>query len=86
MSMVCSNWLRAGGDLSLKNMILFCLWILMYFGHLTNLVRFLTGWISPPTLWFLAALVKRDEPDPEDLAPADVTVFLTTFFGIFCKV
>jgi hypothetical protein len=31
-------------------------------------------------------LVKRDEPDPEDLAPADVTVFLTTFFGIFCKV
>lgn len=33
--------LRAGEALSLKNMIFFCLWIVMSFGHLTDLVRFL---------------------------------------------
>ena len=86
LSIVYWNWLRAGGDLSLKNIILFYLWILMYFGHLTNLVRFLTGWISPPTLKFLGDLAKRDEPVSLALAPADVTVFLTTFFGILSKV
>ena len=48
-----------GGTLSLLRRILFCLWSKMYLGHLTNLVKSLLGWMSPPTLKFLGLDSKR---------------------------
>ena len=73
-----------GGTLSLYMRILFCLWIRMYFGHLTKRVRSLFGWMSPPILKFLVLFLKRDalpEP-PVDVLPLDSTTFfpLTAFF------
>ena len=53
------NWAIIGGILILVSKILFCLWKAMYLGHLTNLVRFLLGWMLFPTLKFLGLDWKR---------------------------
>jgi hypothetical protein len=47
------------GTLSLVRRILFCLWKVMYLGHLTNLVKFLDGWMLLPSLKFLGLFSKR---------------------------
>lgn len=59
LSKARENWAISGGTLILVNKILFCLWKAIYLGHLTNLVRFLLGWILFPTLKFLGLLWKR---------------------------
>lgn len=53
------NWAIMAGTLILVSNILFCLWNAIYFGHLTNLVRFLLGWILLPTLKLRGLLWKR---------------------------
>ena len=50
LSSAFENWAISGGTLILVKRILFCLWKVIYLGHLTNLVRFLLGWILLPTL------------------------------------
>lgn len=42
------NWFRGGGTFSRWNNTAFCLWSLIYRGHLTNLLKSLFGWISWP--------------------------------------
>ena len=66
-----------GGTLRRCKRIRFCLWIRTYFGHLTNLVRSLTGWISPPILKFLGDFLKS-----EDFASFAVAFPTTTFFPL----
>ena len=56
LSRALENWAISGGTLILVKRILFCLWKVMYLGHLTNLVKFLLGWILLPTLKFLGLL------------------------------
>ena len=58
-SKALENWAIVDGTLSLVNKIRFCLWKVMYFGHLTNLVRFLLGWMSLPSLKFFGLFSKR---------------------------
>ena len=50
LSRALENWAMAGGTLILVKRILFCLWKVMYLGHLTKRVRFLVGWMLLPTL------------------------------------
>ena len=59
LSRALENWAMAGGTLILVRRILFCLWKVMYLGHLTNLVRLRVGWILLPTLKFLGLFSKR---------------------------
>jgi hypothetical protein len=58
LSRALVNWAISGGTLILVRRILFCLWNAIYLGHLTNLVKFLLGWIWFPTLKFLGLLWK----------------------------
>jgi hypothetical protein len=50
LSSARENWAMAGGTLIRVKRILFCLWKVMYFGHLTNRVRLRVGWMLLPTL------------------------------------
>jgi len=71
LSRALENWAIVGGTLILVRRILFCLWKVMYLGHLTNLVRFLFGCMSLPTLKLRGLLWKRG------------LVFLSTFLAPF---
>ena len=71
LSRALENWAIVGGTLILVSKIRFCLWKVMYLGHLTNLVRFLLGWMSLPTLKLRGLLWKSG------------LVFLSTFLAPF---
>merc|ERR1719219_953263 len=59
LSKVFENWWTVGGTFSLCWMTAFCLWSLMYFGHLTNRDKSLFGWMSWPIPKFLDLFSKR---------------------------
>ena len=69
------NWAMMAGTLILERRILFCLWKAMYLGHLTNLVRFLLGWMLFPTLKLRGLLWKR--------GLVFLSAFLATFLFLF---
>ena len=74
LSKVWENWAIVGGTLILERRILFCLWKVIYLGHLTNLVRLLLGWILLPILKFLGLFSKRGF--------AFFSVFFTALFDL----
>ncbi len=74
LSKALENWAMVAGTFSLVSKILFCLWKVMYFGHFTNLVKFLLGWMLLPTLKFLGFFSKR--------GLAFFSTFLTALFPL----
>ena len=86
-SRVWENWLMVGGTLRRCIRMRFCLWILMYLGHLTKRVKSREGWMSPPRRKFLGFFLKRDpEPAEADAPPFDSTIVLPlAFFTYYQK-